>query len=90
MAREPLQPQATPSDQEAPATDNFSHAVDQNRASTSRPLALLLIAVLFFNFPFLTVVDSIVGAPWTPIILFGGWAGIIIAMAIIMHRGGNR
>jgi len=89
MAQTSVKRQRARSDKEPARRSSFAGVVDRSPASGPRLIALFLIALLLFNFPFLAVIDAAIGAPWTPVILFAGWAATIIAMALVVRGGGK-
>ena len=53
-------------------------------------LALCAAGLVLFNFPLLTVWDrdaTVFGLPLLPVVLFGIWAALIVALAIASERG---
>ena len=59
----------------------------------ARLIALFAAAMVLFNFPMLAVFDSdvtVLGLPLLPVALFSGWAGLILALALVSERRGRR
>lgn len=53
-------------------------------------LALCAAGLVLFNFPLLTVWDrdaTVFGLPLLPVVLFGIWGALIVALAIASERG---
>ena len=60
------------------------------RLTHQRLIALFLLGCALFNYPLLAVfnrADDIFGVPLTYLYLFGAWALLIIALALITERG---
>jgi hypothetical protein len=65
--------------------------MDERRGA--RLLALVAVALLLFNYPAITLIESLpgpAGLPLTPVYLFVAWALVILLAAWIVERGRER
>ena len=54
-------------------------------------VALWAAAMILFNFPMLIVFDrdvTVLGLPLLPVALFASWGLLIVALALVLERGG--
>lgn len=64
-------------------------AMRESSLASQRLVALFVVALLLFNFPLLALWDHpamLWGLPLFPTALFGVWALLIAALAVVMER----